>query len=147
MVAAMLEEAPSVHRSDRVVSPASPRKGASRVPSSGSANAPKEGFNERLGAPSKMRILLSGGAGFLGSHLADHLPVHGHEVALVDDLSTGKRECPRARTVLRARHSQERVRRSLRGVRATGAVPPGDPAPFVSWFEPSRPMVLRSPRR
>ncbi len=38
-----------------------------------------------------MRILLTGGAGFIGSHLADRLLEQGHEVAVVDDLSTGKR--------------------------------------------------------
>ena len=39
-----------------------------------------------------MRILLTGGAGFIGSHVADHLLEHGHEVAVVDNLSSGKRE-------------------------------------------------------
>src|SRR5918992_4986179 len=39
-----------------------------------------------------MRILLSGGAGFIGSHINDRLLARGHEVAIVDDLSTGKRE-------------------------------------------------------
>jgi UDP-glucose 4-epimerase len=37
-----------------------------------------------------MRILLTGGAGFIGSHAADHLLSRGHEVAIVDDLSSGK---------------------------------------------------------
>jgi UDP-glucose 4-epimerase len=37
-----------------------------------------------------MRILLTGGAGFIGSHVAVHLLERGHEVAVVDDLSTGK---------------------------------------------------------
>jgi UDP-glucose 4-epimerase len=36
--------------------------------------------------------MLTGGAGFIGSHVAEHLLGHGHEVAIVDDLSTGKRE-------------------------------------------------------
>jgi UDP-glucose 4-epimerase len=39
-----------------------------------------------------VRVLLTGGAGFIGSHVADHLLDRGHEVAIVDDLSTGKRE-------------------------------------------------------
>ncbi len=39
-----------------------------------------------------MRVLLTGGAGFIGSHLADHLLERGHEVAVVDDLSTGERK-------------------------------------------------------
>jgi UDP-glucose 4-epimerase len=39
-----------------------------------------------------MRVLLSGGAGFIGSHVADQLLGRGHEVAVVDNLSSGKRE-------------------------------------------------------
>jgi UDP-glucose 4-epimerase len=39
-----------------------------------------------------MRILLSGGAGFIGSHVAESLLERGHEVAVVDNLSSGKRE-------------------------------------------------------
>ncbi|HVQ41961.1 MAG TPA: NAD-dependent epimerase/dehydratase family protein [Vicinamibacterales bacterium] len=36
-----------------------------------------------------MRILLTGGAGFVGSHLADALIAQGHHITVVDDLSTG----------------------------------------------------------
>jgi UDP-glucose 4-epimerase len=36
-----------------------------------------------------MRILITGGAGFIGSHLADSLLAQSHEVAVIDDLSTG----------------------------------------------------------
>ncbi len=39
-----------------------------------------------------MRILITGGAGFIGSHVADAYMAAGHEVAVVDDLSTGSRE-------------------------------------------------------
>ncbi len=39
-----------------------------------------------------MRVLLTGGAGFIGSYVAEHLLQSGHELAVVDDLSTGKRE-------------------------------------------------------
>jgi UDP-glucose 4-epimerase len=38
------------------------------------------------------RILVTGGAGFIGSHLADALLNRGYEVAVVDNLSTGRRE-------------------------------------------------------
>ena len=36
-----------------------------------------------------MRILITGGAGFVGSHLADELLARGHHVHALDDLSTG----------------------------------------------------------
>jgi UDP-glucuronate decarboxylase len=38
-----------------------------------------------------MRILVTGGAGFLGSHLCERLLHEGHEVIALDDLSTGSR--------------------------------------------------------
>ena len=38
------------------------------------------------------RYLVTGGCGFIGSHLADSLVAEGHEVRILDDLSTGRRE-------------------------------------------------------
>ena len=37
-----------------------------------------------------MKILITGGAGFVGSHLADKLIGEGHEITVIDDLSTGR---------------------------------------------------------
>ena len=37
-----------------------------------------------------MRYLITGGAGFVGSHLSDALTALGHEVTVLDDLSTGR---------------------------------------------------------
>lgn len=37
-----------------------------------------------------MKILITGGAGFVGSHLADRLVGEGHEITVIDDLSTGR---------------------------------------------------------
>lgn len=39
-----------------------------------------------------MRILITGGAGFIGSHLAERLLLRGDEVCIIDDLSTGSIE-------------------------------------------------------
>ena len=39
-----------------------------------------------------MKILVTGGAGFIGSHIVDALINKGHEVAIVDNLSTGNKE-------------------------------------------------------
>ena len=36
-----------------------------------------------------MKILITGGAGFIGSHLAERFLKEGHSVAVIDDLSTG----------------------------------------------------------
>jgi UDP-glucose 4-epimerase len=39
-----------------------------------------------------VRALITGGAGFIGSHLAESLIGQGHSVSVLDDLSTGRRE-------------------------------------------------------
>ena len=38
-----------------------------------------------------MKVLVTGGAGFIGSHLVDRIVQEGHEVIIVDNLVTGKR--------------------------------------------------------
>jgi len=46
-----------------------------------------------------MRILVTGGAGFVGSHVADGFIAAGHEVAVLDNLATGfKRNVPKEAT-------------------------------------------------
>ena len=38
-----------------------------------------------------MKVLVTGGAGFIGSHLVDRLVLEGHDAVVVDNLATGKR--------------------------------------------------------
>ena len=39
-----------------------------------------------------MRVLITGGAGFIGSHLADHYVAKGNHVTILDNFSTGSKE-------------------------------------------------------
>ena len=59
-----------------------------------------------------MRALVTGGAGFIGSHLSDALVGAGHEVTVVDDLSRGRR----SRVPASARFVQADVTGDLRGI-------------------------------
>ena len=57
-----------------------------------------------------MRILVTGGAGFIGSHVCDALLARGHEVLALDDLSSGRRE-----------NLDRRVRLIVADIRTSGA--------------------------
>ena len=48
-------------------------------------------FKEGVGM-SQIRVLITGGSGFIGSHLADALVSQGHQVSAIDNLSTGRLE-------------------------------------------------------
>src|SRR3989344_1296450 len=39
-----------------------------------------------------MNLLVTGGAGFIGSHLVDELVKQGHKIKIIDNLSTGRKE-------------------------------------------------------
>jgi UDP-glucose 4-epimerase len=62
--------------------------------------------------------LVTGGAGFIGSHLADALLGAGHAVRVLDDLSTGRRANldPRAELIVGDAADGEVVRDAMRGV-------------------------------
>lgn len=52
----------------------------------------KKGFVGRGRVGGRRRVLVTGGAGFVGSHLSEALVGRGFEVSVLDDLSTGRRE-------------------------------------------------------
>ncbi len=64
------------------------------------------------------RYLVTGGAGFIGSHLCDALLGSGHEVVVLDDLSTGKRGNldPRVSLALGDVADPQAVRAAVEGV-------------------------------
>ncbi len=75
-----------------------------------------------------MKYLVTGGAGFIGSNLTDALIADGHQVRVLDDLSTGKRERvhPDAEFVLADFTDLEQIRPhfdGIDGVFHVGALP------------------------
>src|SRR2546427_8096605 len=66
-----------------------------------------------------MKVLVTGGAGFIGSHIVDRLVPEGYEGVVVDKLSTGKRRhVNRAARVYRADIRGWWVERGFRRERA-----------------------------
>lgn len=66
------------------------------------------------------RVLVTGGAGFIGSHLVERLMGSGHEVVVVDNLSSGCRghldRSPRARLIVCDVLELSEVEHELRGI-------------------------------
>ncbi|MGA3184063.1 MAG: NAD-dependent epimerase/dehydratase family protein [Candidatus Dormibacteria bacterium] len=80
-----------------------------------------------------MRALVTGGAGFIGSHLAEALLGAGHEVTVIDDLSRGRR----SQVPVAARFVQADVTGDLGGVL-------GEVRPEIVFHEAAQIDVRRS---
>jgi UDP-glucose 4-epimerase len=66
----------------------------------------------------KGRALVTGGAGFIGSHVADHYLAADYDVTVVDDLSSGRQEnIPAAAEFVHADIASHEVRQLLEGTR------------------------------
>jgi UDP-glucose 4-epimerase len=73
-----------------------------------------------------MRLLITGGAGCLGSNLVEHWHPRGHEILVIDNFATGKRELvpniPRLELVEGSIADRELVRRTFARFRPTHVV-------------------------
>ena len=67
-----------------------------------------------------MKILITGGGGFIGSHIAERILADGHEVAIVDDLSGGVNYAPQGATLIERSILAEGHRRGVAGVQLDG---------------------------
>jgi len=69
-----------------------------------------------------MVYLVTGGAGFIGSHIVDRLSADGHQVRILDNFSTGKREntagSPAAEIIVGDVGDLDTVRSAMNGVNA-----------------------------
>ena len=67
-----------------------------------------------------MNVLVTGGAGFIGSHVTKLLLENDHQVAVVDNLSRGKKESvdPRAKLIVADINNSKKVKEALKGVDA-----------------------------
>ena len=84
-------------------------------------------------------VVVTGGAGFIGSHVAELLRDRGHEVTVLDDLSSGKREnVPEGCRLLELDITDAAgVRRAIEG--ADVRLPPGRPGERDRVGEGARP--------
>ncbi|MFH0884740.1 MAG: NAD-dependent epimerase/dehydratase family protein [Candidatus Micrarchaeota archaeon] len=65
-----------------------------------------------------MKVVVTGGAGFIGSHLTDALVLEGHEVYVIDNLVTGLQENVNAKAIFMKRDIRHDLSNELEGMDA-----------------------------
>ena len=84
-----------------------------------------------------MKVLVTGGGGFIGSHLVERLLDEGHEVRVLDNFATGRRE-----------NLARRARRRSSSSRATSRATSASTTPFAAarscFHQAALPSVPRS---
>jgi nucleoside-diphosphate-sugar epimerase len=86
------------------------------------------------------RVLVTGGAGFIGSHLVDRLLRDGHDVVVLDNLSTGRRE-----NLAEAADAVEFVEGDIRDLDAIRAAIRGADVVYHQAALPSVPRSIEAP--
>jgi nucleoside-diphosphate-sugar epimerase len=87
-----------------------------------------------------MRALVTGGGGFIGSHVAEHLCAGGHDVRILDNFSTGNR------TNLAAfRHQVELIEGDIRSYERVNTAVKGCEVVFHQAALPSVPRSVQDP--
>ena len=83
------------------------------------------------------RYLITGGAGFIGSHLCEHFLNQGHEVMCMDNYSTGAKEnigqFRKNPAFSLYRSQREPLYRSARTARLTSCISPRRQARWIIW--------------
>ena len=87
-----------------------------------------------------MRVLVTGGAGFLGSHLCDALLAEGHSVVCADNLLTGRMEnIAHLRNEPRFEFLEQDVCQPFDSARLTTSfISLRPPARSITWSMPSK---------
>jgi len=102
------------------------------------------GFSRQADAVDTRRVVVTGGAGFIGSHLVERLLAAGEQVVVIDDLSTGSWDNLGA---VRSHPGLERVESTVSGWAGLGEAVASAKAVFHLAAAVGVELVVQAPRR